>query len=114
MQNSILSAISRDATIPSPLSRLPTVPANESVGLKFDVAVQTGHEWVEGMAVIRGDGSLVGVVSPSEENASKIIKADPTFRASASNLIQTDARTIDNLLGREPEPDKPESPKVSR
>ena len=48
------------------------------------------------------------------ENASRVIKADPTFRASAGNLIQTDARTIDNLLGREPEPDKPESPKVSR
>lgn len=114
MQNSILSAISRDATIPNPLSRLPTVPANESVGLKFDIAAQAGNKWVEGMAVIRGDGSLVGVISPSEENASRVIKADPTFRASAANLIETDARTIDNLLGREPEPEQPDSPKVSR
>ena len=114
MQSTIVTAISRGATIPNPLSRLPTVPANESVGLKFDIAAQAGNKWVEGMAVIRGDGSLVGVISPSEENASRVMKADPTFRASAANLIETDARTIDNLLGREPEPEQPDSPKVSR
>ena len=109
------ATVSQTGPLEKPFQYLPHVPASDTLNLEFSAATQTGKGWVEGVAVLRQDGSLVGMVSPDEEHADLIMAPSTECRWNAGELIVTGPEQVANIMSlAAPTPTDDEAPSLKR